>query len=409
MDSNTVAESDMSLNPDHTSTGWVIECGRYWANPQKMQHKTATNILEHGECVCLRHHKHLLSWERTFRKFMLHHNIGNNLTMKQMFDISEKLIAEPSHEIYGVKTLNWSDSTWKHFIIGWWWRSHQSLAREGLRIFRVCVLSLKDESEPTFKYCLGRQVDVVQEFTTIQNLRTQLMESQRNSSGIYFPGFTTLQHCYTVQEFLSKMSEKPVEFSGLIIFMSMFNDISWWSQDNEQECNANADFFSIFAQRFPQGRWSFLGPGSEKKWYSTSEDSPQGEWDRVADLMMIKFWESGHPVFRSTSPLSRGTLKNKFGRQLSIHFCDDEGTIVTVFRTIISAQYLRSSLRFVWWIQSLPCRNGETCIGKTMWPIDCAPKCDDNTYTFDRSSCTRRFIAKFSRTSGKALTTRSRD
>ena len=59
------------------------------------------------------------------------------------------------------------------------------------------------------------------------------------------------------------------------------------------------------------GRWSFLGPGSEKKWYSTLESRPQGEWDRVAELMMIKFSESGHPVFRSTSPLSRGTLKSK--------------------------------------------------------------------------------------------------
>ena len=34
-------------------------------------------------------------------------NTGNNLTMKQMFDISEKLIAEQSDEIYGVSTINW--------------------------------------------------------------------------------------------------------------------------------------------------------------------------------------------------------------------------------------------------------------------------------------------------------------
>ena len=34
--------------------------------------------------------------------------------MKQMFDISEKLIAEQSDEIYGVNTINWCDSSWKH-------------------------------------------------------------------------------------------------------------------------------------------------------------------------------------------------------------------------------------------------------------------------------------------------------
>ena len=56
--------------------------------------------------------------------------------------------------------------------------------------------------------------------------------------------------------------------------------------------------------------------------------------------MMIKFRESGRPVFRSTSPLSRGVLKSKGGGKLSIHFCADEGTIETVFRTIISVNQL---------------------------------------------------------------------
>ena len=55
---------------------------------------------------------------------------------------------------------------------------------------------------------------------------------------------------------------------------------------------------------------------------------------------MIKFGESGHPVFRATSPLSRGTLKSKGGGKLSIHFCAVGDTIETVFRTIISVNQL---------------------------------------------------------------------
>ena len=77
---------------------------------------------------------------------------------------------------------------------------------------------------------------------------------------------------------------------------------------------------------------------------------PQGEWDRVAELMMLKFGESRHPVFRATSPLSRGVLKSKGGGKLSTHFCADEGTIETLFSHNYfcqSAQCLRSSLRFV--------------------------------------------------------------
>ena len=44
---------------------------------------------------------------------------------------------------------------------------------------------------------------------------------------------------------------------------------------------------------------------------SISEDSPQGERDKMAEKMMVTLAESGHPVFRATSPLSRGVLKAK--------------------------------------------------------------------------------------------------
>ena len=142
-----------------------------------------------------------------------------------------------------------------------------------------------------------------------------------------FPGFTTLQLCIKVQEFMSKMSDQSEEFTGRIIFMSMFNDISWGSQDNEQECELSANPVSISAKRFSP----FLGLGSEKKWYSTHDSKPQGKWDRFAESMMIKFRESGYPVFRATSPLSRGVLRSKFGGILSTHFCADGRTIETVF------------------------------------------------------------------------------
>ena len=57
---------------------------------------------------------------------------------------------------------------------------------------------------------------------------------------------------------------------------------------------------------------------------------------QMAEKMMLEFAESGHPIFRATSPLSRGQLKSKGHGKLSIHFCADLETIQTVFRTIIS-------------------------------------------------------------------------
>ena len=37
-------------------------------------------------------------------------NKGKNFKMKQMFDISEKLIVGQSDEIYGVNPISWEDS-----------------------------------------------------------------------------------------------------------------------------------------------------------------------------------------------------------------------------------------------------------------------------------------------------------
>ena len=123
--------------------------------------------------------------------------------------------------------------------------------------------------------------------------------------------------------------------------MLMFNDISCGTKDNEKECESTAHLVSLYAERFGKGQWSFIGPGSEKKWYSISEDSPQGEWDNMPERMMLEFAESGHPIFRATSPLSRGRLKRKGHGKLSIHCCVDLVTIKTVFRTIIFVNQLR--------------------------------------------------------------------
>ena len=37
--------------------------------------------------------------------------------MKQMFEISEKLITEQSGEIFGVTPINWEDSSWKYLSL----------------------------------------------------------------------------------------------------------------------------------------------------------------------------------------------------------------------------------------------------------------------------------------------------
>ena len=178
--------------------------------------------------------------------------------MKQMFDISEKLISEQSDEIYGVKTINWEDSSWKYlYLIGG--ESHQSLAREGLRIFRFFVMLWTGEPEPTIKNGTGRQIDVVpkfinnsSEYRALDRIDGEQMEFEWK----IFPGFNTLQLVNKVHELLLRLGVTPLTFTGRIIFTSMFNNISWGPKDNKIECESNAG-------RFGARQWSFLGPGQK--------------------------------------------------------------------------------------------------------------------------------------------------
>ena len=60
----------------------------------------------------------------------------------------------------------------------------------------------------------------------------------------------------------------------------------------------------------------------------------------MAEKMVLTFAESGHPVFRATTPLSRCKLKSKGGGKLSIHYCANQDTITTILRTITSVNQL---------------------------------------------------------------------
>ena len=56
--------------------------------------------------------------------------------------------------------------------------------------------------------------------------------------------------------------------------------------------------------------------------------------------MLVEFAESGCPIFRAATPLSRGQLKSKGHGKLSIHFAATQETIETIFRIIVTANQL---------------------------------------------------------------------
>ena len=60
--------------------------------------------------------------------------------------------------------------------------------------------------------------------------------------------------------------------------------------------------------------------------------TPQGIWDKLAEKMLLEFAESTCPIFRATTPLSRGQLKSKGHGKFSIHFAVVQETIETICR-----------------------------------------------------------------------------
>ena len=84
------------------------------------------------------------------------HSIKNtqDFTMKQMFDISAKVVSEQD-EIYGVETLGWEDDSWKYLSL--------------IGVEQVISLQRTKVETPN-KRCMGTKIGVVQNISGIQKL-----------------------------------------------------------------------------------------------------------------------------------------------------------------------------------------------------------------------------------------------
>ena len=101
-----------------------------------------------------------------------------------------------------------------------------------------------------------------------------------------------------------------------------FNDIERIHKGNSGKCISNSEQVQNNAKRFSRGHWTFFYPGYEKKWCGTLSYTPGGKWNSNATQMVDRFKDTGHPVFKSISALSRGILKKKNNRD-TIHFNAD--------------------------------------------------------------------------------------
>ena len=260
-----------------------------------------------------------------------------SLTLKQMFDVTAQLVNN-EEETNCLDKILYGKNSWTHLSL-----IHDrvviNLQRTKVYVFSDSVLCLgKVLQHPDSNEAWKNRVAGVRAERSYRDSDAINGESTEFEWNI-FPGFTTLQLCGKISDLLSSSGQTPESFTGRILFMSMFNDIFCDRYDNKDECFKNANIVKTYAGRFGIGQWSFIGPGSEKKWYP-SENSPQGVWDHVAEEMLLLFAESGHPIFRSTTPLSRGKLKSKGKGKVSIHLTADQDTVDTIYRIILSVNQL---------------------------------------------------------------------
>ena len=107
-------------------------------------------------------------------------NTGENLTLKQIFEISEQLILEDSDEIFGVSQINWESSPWKQLSLV---NDEEviSLSHAKVHLFSHSVLCLgKMNQNPTSNTVSEATVGLVQRFITTQNFG----HNRRRTDGI---------------------------------------------------------------------------------------------------------------------------------------------------------------------------------------------------------------------------------
>ena len=206
MSSYTKAESEMSLE----SRSFLH---RVNDQVRKRQNQSSENATKDSD-------KHSVTW----RMFMFStlqasvfmgknysdnlHSIKNteDLTMKHMFDTSEKLITEQSDEIYGMSTVNWEHSSWKYLSLA---GDEQviSLLHTKVSYSQIGKVNENPKSNIAWEDRL-KWFKSSPEYRAFKIIDGEPMEFEWNIS----PGSPTLELCTKVQELLSRLSVTPEKF-----------------------------------------------------------------------------------------------------------------------------------------------------------------------------------------------------
>ena len=179
---------------------------------------------------------------------------GEKITSKQMFDVTATTINN-DEEVYCLDKIEYQRNTWTKLslindpvVIG--------LQSTKVYVFSDSVLCLgKVLQHPECNQAWKDRVAGVRaekDYSDFDDIKGESAEFEWN----IFPGFTTLQLCDKISNLLSSLGQTPETFTGRILFMSMFNDISCEGKDNRQQCLRDADFVKNVCKKI--WNWSMV-------------------------------------------------------------------------------------------------------------------------------------------------------
>ena len=151
-----------------------------------MWQKAAKNVLWHGECSCLQQESSVFMRKKNSDN---QHSIKDtkDLTMKQMFDISSKLLTEQD-EILWANTSKWDDLSWKHLSLV---VKKSSVSCTEVYVFTDSLLSLGKIHENTqLNTAWEQRLGWFQKYTGVQNLG----QNWWWANGIQVDYFPRIQH-----------------------------------------------------------------------------------------------------------------------------------------------------------------------------------------------------------------------
>ena len=240
--------------------------------------------------------------------------------IENVFNVSQKLIKEQSEEILDVRSLDYSSPSWTSTIK----RSNRRRQKfvSALTPFNVLVdrnKVQKRSQDGKVKFKISRDANHIK-------MLLESMEKQLNSSG-------------KISEDLQRWLFFTREVRGPDHFHV---DVQWYNMEETwPELHLERRTSQGLRHEIQTRTLDFLGPGSETRWCGDSHD---GQWDRQDNRMVQQFKETGHPIFISTSALSRGVLKRRNGKS-TIHFNEGSASTELLFETTHSVNQISFFLR----------------------------------------------------------------